>query len=183
MDRDVQSDIQQRLLTLQQTSVRYRAGEITDDSPLTVVLGGSSVPYTDVRSVDPVEVGDQVATLVFGNDMIVLGRIRDGGPDPVSTISSFTSSWVAFDAARTVTYYRDRGRVYISGAIKSGVIGSPAFTLPAGYRPTTSGPLAFAVMSNGDFGEIDISAAGVVTPVVGNNAYVFLHGISFRHDD
>jgi hypothetical protein len=42
-------------------------------SPLAVALGGSDVPYTDVRSLSAVDVDDVVDVLVWGNDLLVLG--------------------------------------------------------------------------------------------------------------
>ena len=79
MNQDVQDDILRRLKALESTAVRYRAGEVTDISPLDVALGGSDVPYEDVRSIEAnVTTGDHVGALVFGNDLLVLGRILGG---------------------------------------------------------------------------------------------------------
>jgi hypothetical protein len=91
----------------------------------------------------------------------------------------FAGTWVAFDG-RGAHFYKDAaGRVHLEGIIKSGTIGTAAFTLPDGYRPRL-GTRGFAVDSNGGFGQVTVSTAGVVTPTVGNTAYVFLDGISFR---
>ena len=97
---------------------------------------------------------------------------------------AFTNSWVNFTAGtpsmaiRAAGFYKDRGRVYLTGVIKSGVVGAAAFTLPAGYLPPAS--WSFEAMSNELRGQVNVSSAGVVTPQVGNNAYFFLEGISFR---
>lgn len=78
MNRNVQDDLQRRITALERTAVRFRIGEITDTGPLAVALGGSDVPYTDVRSTDgSVTTGDIVACLVFGNDLIILGLLND----------------------------------------------------------------------------------------------------------
>jgi hypothetical protein len=79
-------------------------------------------------------------------------------------------------------YYKDgRGIVYLSGTIKSGVIGSPIFTLPYGYRPKYHVNLPTASLS--EFGLINITNAGVVTATVGNNGWVSLDGISFISEE
>ena len=68
-------DLQRRLSALERSTVRYRAGEITGPAPrrragrLRDLLRRREVH--DGRS----DIGDIVATLVFGNDLIVLGRI------------------------------------------------------------------------------------------------------------
>lgn len=81
MNPDVQADIERRLKKLEGTTVRYRAGEVSATGPLDVKLGGSDVAYEDVRAIIPgsVSTGAQVAVLVFGNDLIVLGEV--GAPE------------------------------------------------------------------------------------------------------
>jgi hypothetical protein len=77
MNRDILRDIRDRLARHEREMVRFRRGEVTDDSPLTVALGGSSETYVDVKAVEGTAfvVADQVAVLVWGNDLIVLGVI------------------------------------------------------------------------------------------------------------
>lgn len=92
---------------------------------------------------------------------------------------AFTGTWVAFDS-RGASFYKDAaGHVHLEGVIKDGTINTAAFTLPEGYRPRL-GTRSFAVNSNSAFGMVTIDTAGVVTPAIGNNAHVFLDGISFR---
>ncbi len=62
---------------LKRQSARLRPGEITATSPLSVALGGSDIPYTDVKrlaSYSPT-IGDIVAVVVSGNDLLILGEI------------------------------------------------------------------------------------------------------------
>lgn len=101
MNDEILRSLQQRLSALERTAVRYRAGEVTDTSPLSVALGGSDVPYEDVRSIEAnVDVGDQVAALVFGNDLVVLGRILAGNAwrsgSSTLTFSASTNSNTVF---------------------------------------------------------------------------------------
>lgn len=78
MDDQTQRDLIQRVQTLERQAIKYRQGVITDDSPLSVALGGSDTPFTDVKRLDDgatLAVDDLVAVLTFGNDLLVLGRI------------------------------------------------------------------------------------------------------------
>lgn len=94
---------------------------------------------------------------------------------------AFANSWVNFGGGtyKDVSYWRDRhGIVHLEGLMKSGVIGSAAFTLPSGYRPELQE--IFAVSSNGLFGVLEIQADGQVIPTIGSNVYVSLSGLKFR---
>lgn len=94
---------------------------------------------------------------------------------------AFANSWVNYGSGWQVAgFWRDPlGIVHLRGLIKSGTVGSAAFTLPPGFRP----PLAetFAVLSNGALGRVDVASDGTVTPMTpSNNTYVSLSGIQFR---
>jgi hypothetical protein len=94
---------------------------------------------------------------------------------------AFTNSWVNHTAVtqESAAFYRDAlGIVHLKGLIKSGTIGTSAFTLPEGYRP----PLTkrFACPSAGAYGQCDVGADGTVVPAVGNNANFDLSGVQFR---
>ena len=93
----------------------------------------------------------------------------------------FLNSWVNYGSVYTdAGYYKDsHGVVHIRGRIKSGSVGSPAFQLPAGYRPGAREMVA--VPSNGLFGIVYIDQAGQVVPFSpSSNIYVSLDGVSFR---
>lgn len=101
---------------------------------------------------------------------------------PTSTlVSTFTNSWVNYDANRPAGYVKQGVYVVLFGLIKSGTVGSAAFTLPVGFRPTSmSGQeRLFAVTSNALFGVVGVSDGGAVRPVVGSNVYFALDGIVF----
>lgn len=93
---------------------------------------------------------------------------------------AFTGTWVNFAGGwQPAGFYKDPlGFVHLRGKIKSGVIGTSAFTLPPGHRPVVSEQ--FPCASNGAFGIVDVLSDGTVVPSVGNNTYVTLSGISFR---
>jgi hypothetical protein len=92
----------------------------------------------------------------------------------------FQNSWTNYGGAyATAAYAKDiAGVIHFKGTIKSGTVGQAAFTLPTGYRPGAS--IDIVVNSNGAFGVVEITSAGIVNPVAGNNAYFFLDGISFK---
>lgn len=92
------------------------------------------------------------------------------GFDPtVWTATSFANGWVNTAGNNQLTEYRKIGDVvHIRGMISSGTLTAGAFTLPAGFRPPKD--LNFAVVSNGAFGHLYITSAGVVIPQAGSNA-------------
>jgi hypothetical protein len=93
---------------------------------------------------------------------------------------AFQNSWVNFGGAGVAdaSFYRQAGRVYLDGYIKSGTINTAAFTLPTGYRP--GGQQAFVSDSNGAFGVLIVNANGDVIPSINSNVIYTLSGFSFR---
>lgn len=102
--------------------------------------------------------------------------------DPASawTAVSYTNSWVDYGAPRlAVGYCIDAlGVVRLRGTMASGVVGSAAFTLPGGYRPSAT--VGVLVLTDSGTGEITITSGGAVTLTTGGtNGLVSLDGISF----
>lgn len=187
-------DLAARVTVIEGVSVRFRTGEITGVNPLDVALGGSSTSYEDVKSLSLVAVGDTVAVLVWGNDLLVLGEIGDGTVHYIGSgdgvAPSFTNSWVNFDNSsaspgggtnRDAGFYKAGGRVYLTGVIKTGTSGTSAFTLPAGYRPKAS--LGRSVFASGGNAQVVVAADGTVSPqnTTGTAVatLVFLDGVDF----
>lgn len=114
-----------------------------------------------------------------------LNRLEQSlAPEPTRYVGAigqppFENSWVNYDTSRITGFYRNAGRVYLVGAVKSGPIGTAVFTLPAGYRPIALA--AFPASALDAFGELVINTTGTVVPVLGSNAIVNLDGFSFRH--
>lgn len=91
---------------------------------------------------------------------------------------TFLNSWAVYNAAYPVAYRKVGSSCVLRGLIASGTIGSgtPAFVLPAGYRPSTN--QIFVVASNDAFGEVRVDATtGNVACTVGSNVWVSLDGI------
>jgi hypothetical protein len=92
---------------------------------------------------------------------------------------SYGTGWGTAASEDAVRYYKDRGRVWLSGAAsRSSGTGTTIGTLPAGYRPTTTNGAVLVVPIFGGVSTIVISTAGVITassPTVVN----YLDGVSF----
>jgi hypothetical protein len=72
MDDRVNTAIQQRHKHVEDRAVRYREGEITATSPLTITVGGVPLPNVKTLAGWTPAVGNKVAVLTWGNDLIVL---------------------------------------------------------------------------------------------------------------
>jgi hypothetical protein len=99
----------------------------------------------------------------------------------------FQNGWINYGLGfADAKYYKDKeGVVHIRGLIKSGTFtpNTVLFTLPVGYRPSTSGGLIFTVDNAASIGRVDVQANGnVVVVTATTNAFLNLTGISFRAD-
>lgn len=84
-----------------------------------------------------------------------------GGADTGWITATLTNSWVTFGAPTQVPRYRKmNGIVYVEGSIKLGVMASPVFTLPVGFRPNAT--LWFAGGAGAASPRIDVNADGTV---------------------
>jgi hypothetical protein len=102
--------------------------------------------------------------------------------DNYESIPAFTNSWVDYaGSVQAQAGFRKNqfGRVFLKGLIKSGTIGTSAFTLPVGYRPQEQ--FNFASIDGSDAGaRLQIHTDGTVTPVNGSNAKFSLDMVSFE---
>jgi hypothetical protein len=80
--------------------------------------------------------------------------------------------WGNHSAGEYAGYRLVGNRLELRGLIASGALGTPAFVLPVGYRPTKDRYIATA--SNNVFGLLIISATGAVTPAVGSPTWFSL---------
>ena len=152
-------------------------GNVSVDSAGNVSVSQAAANWTSLSSIEfDTESVLQTAS-VAAQPLDTVHVVGAAGEPP------FANGWVNFDApsstARRATFRKDvNGKVRLSGVVKSGAMGSRAFTLPAGYRPVTS-EQDFVVNSNGLFGTVVVFSDGAVTPVVGSTTYVFLDGVEF----
>ena len=97
-----------------------------------------------------------------------------------TAVSSFSNSWANYGSGfANAAYMIDgHGTVHLRGMIKSGTVGSSAFTLPSGYRPAAT--TLCSTISNGAVGRVDVKTDGTVVPSApSSNAWVSLEGIVF----
>lgn len=91
----------------------------------------------------------------------------------------FQNGWLAYDAVRLPRFYKVWNQVYIYGIVKSGSLGSAAFTLPKGYWPSVE--IQSTTNANGTFAGVAVESDGRVIPNVGSVAsYFWLDGANFR---
>lgn len=93
---------------------------------------------------------------------------------------SLINGWANFGGIyNQVGFYKDSdGRVHLRGLLAGGPLGSPAFVLPANYRPAATELIATA--ANAAFALVSIDVAGNVTPAVGSAIWFGLDNVSFR---
>lgn len=127
--------------------------------PLTANPDGTFSGY-----VDP---GRYTVSIAFAGDTeahewAALNTQQDGWSTP-----SFTNGWANFPT-RNVGYRKNsEGFVELRGALASGTLGSSAFTLPVGYRPSEQ--LVFPCATFGAIGRVDVLANGTVVPTSPSN--------------
>jgi hypothetical protein len=102
---------------------------------------------------------------------------------------AFQNSWINYssgsDGNHRAAFMRDAaGIVHLRGLIKTGAIGSAAFTLPIGFRPNVSpgfslGYIRFACVSNGLFGSCRVDKDGLILPEVGSSTWFDLAPVQF----
>ncbi len=155
------------------------------------VIGGTVIEQTDGTHVR-VSLGDKTVTAWTPGPLPVGATVRllvgAGTCEVVSASTPWTAptlgnSWVNFGAGVAPVAYRLlAGEVVVRGAMKSGTSALPAFTLPAGSRPT-SGIRIFAVWADPGVARLDVNTAGEVIvrsyAASGTNAMVLLDGVRF----
>ena len=77
-------------------------------------------------------------------------------------ITSFTNS---FTATNNVYYRKLNNVVWIRGSVSGGTANTSAFTLPAGYRPSTGWVAATQEYGTSNITYVTIQADGTCTPI------------------
>jgi hypothetical protein len=170
-------------------NVLAKLGIGSTDQVLTIAGGvptwadGSKKKLTTTGDILYASAANTLARLGIGTAPQNLG-IAAGVPswlgDTAWTAPTLAGTWVNFGGGyNNAGYWKDStGRVHLRGMIKSGTIGTTAFTLPSGYRPSAT--CRFAAESNSAYGICTIDSAGVVTPAAGNTAWFSFDGMSFN---
>lgn len=113
-------------------------------------------------------------------DFVLAARLLALEAAPNVVAPTLLGAWVNFGAGYEAAGYTRSVNLIVSlrGLVAAGVIGTPIFQLPAGFRPANTE--LFAVVSNSVFGAVEVRADGNVVPIVGNNASLSLASITFR---
>ena len=85
----------------------------------------------------------------------------------------------------TAAFFKDKmGMVHLRGLVNRGSSHNLLiiFTLPPGYRPSTSGKLLYTTQSGSGISRIDILPDGGVQVMAGSTGWISLDGICFRAD-
>jgi hypothetical protein len=112
---------------------------------------------------------------------IILSRFLNINVVGASGQAGYANAWVNGGAPYfPAAYTRSAdGWERLRGAVKSGTLGLAAFVLPPGHRPSSTS--RHSVVSNGAFGIVDITSAGLVIPQSpSSNVLVSLDGIQFK---
>lgn len=119
---------------------------------------------------------DESADQLIVKKPIAMGTGGSIAAESWTNVSSFSNSWVNYGSPFVPARYKKTpdGTVHVQGLIMSGTLASPAFTLPAGYRPDGTLIIAAACYSSAH-GELRIEADGDVIPHAGSNTSFSIH--------
>ncbi len=113
-------------------------------------------------------------------DLVDSGISAANGSWNVADTVTWTNNWADYGGSYLFGYTKDNnGVIRLRGLIKSGTIGSAAFTLPSGYRPSSGGYYPCTAYGYGE-AVVRILSNGEVMPVAGSPTWISLSGISFR---
>jgi hypothetical protein len=99
-------------------------------------------------------------------------------PTAWTAVASFLNGWGNTPGAgRDASYRKEGDIVRLRGRIRNGTMVAAAFTLPVDFRPPYT--QWFPVQSDGVVGSVEITAAGDVRVVLGNNGGIHLDPVSF----
>lgn len=138
----------------------------------------------------PPELGQWVRSQIVRNPTVKIDPYQLPNLDKKHVVGAtnepaFQNSWAAYGAGFDVPFfYKDnQARVFLQGVLALGTLGTPAFTLPVGYRPL-GGQVSLAAIAGTTgapaIARIDVLASGPVTIYAASNAFVSLSGLSFR---
>lgn len=157
-------DINRKFDALRRVTVRYRQGEVTAVSPLSVALGGSDVSYTNVKTLRgaSMSVGNIVACLTFGNDVLVLGKVTTTVSNSVvyGPFTTSTSAAIAASNEQSVSFSHNLGLTaqQITDAVIVGHVEDGFFSSLASWRVSTITTNSVTVLFGNGSSRTDVTA-------------------------
>jgi hypothetical protein len=154
--------------------------------------GGGAIPAPATTVTGPDAYG---AAAVVGTGTTYARADHDHGLPAAPAISDtgwvplggWANSWGNASGPGGAASYRVTGNIVrLSGAIASGAVGYPAFTLPPGARPSYGLSLSANMGNNGgsvySAAVLEVSTGGVCTPYFASGTYFHLDGLTFTTD-
>ena len=125
-----------------------------------------------------------ITTAMIVDKRMFLTLISDTGWVP---LGGWANSWDSASGPGGLASYRVTGNIVrLGGAIASGAVGYPAFTLPPGARPSWGLSLSANMANNGgsvySVATLGVSTGGVCKPYFASGTYFFLDGLTFTTD-
>ena len=163
-------------------------GNPTDELNTSLVLNGTDLEITDAGGTLSADLSliasnptDELQDLSFSNDTVYISNGVETyvGPEDIiyPTLNPPTTNYGGFH--RDAGFYKHNDRVYLQGLLNNCSPGQLLFTLPVGYRPTSTVILSTAVSNI--YARIDIFANGEVVYFIGSaSGHLNLDGLSFR---
>lgn len=144
----------------------------TTDAQVTQVRSFWATADTDMECVGNINIGYTSNFYVQNSGGIV--DVTNGEPALISGLN-LQNGWTA--SAGTYYWKDSGGVVHLSGNVDTGVAGTVAFILPAGYRPAQT--KTWATVANNAFAKLTIDSSGNATPFDSNINHN-LDNVSFR---
>lgn len=120
---------------------------------------------------------NSITTSKLANGSVTSAKLASNEAWKTPTLSG---TWVNLGSGfSTAGYYKTNDSIVrLKGVIKSGTVGTSAFTLPVGYRPLET--LVMVCDSSNAHGDIVINTNGTVVPTTGSAVWFSLDGLTFR---
>lgn len=149
-------------------SVRYQTQSTSNDH---IFYAGASTTTSN-----------ELLRIKGNGNVAVAGVVETEAFIAPTLLNSFTNYGSGYASAG---YYKDKmGIVHLHGLVQH--VGEPdglvIFTLPVGYRPSTSGELIFMSYNADTLGRVDVMANGNVVMSLGIPGWFSLNEITFRAD-
>lgn len=117
-------------------------------------------------------------------DRLLLGIDNNGNMETESLkLANLAGGWSQYSGFETCGYWKDPfGVVHVQGLIRNGTTtqGTRLFTLPTGYRPSSTA-LFICHAATSQYARVDVSSSGDVTlNSSGVGSYISLAGITFK---